>query len=100
MKELSELQDWYAAHCDGEWEHRCGVRIETLDNPGWQITIDLTGTELEGFALPRTRREDGDHDWLEYEVTNGKFVAAGDALKLTVLLTVFEQFVTANAPRL
>jgi hypothetical protein len=39
MDEFSELQDWYAAHCNGEWEHQHGVVIESLDNPGWWVKI-------------------------------------------------------------
>ena len=43
---LTWLEGWYTRCCDGEWEHRYGVCIETLDNPGWLIRIDLTGTDL------------------------------------------------------
>jgi hypothetical protein len=28
------LQQWYADHADGEWEHQNGITIATLDNPG------------------------------------------------------------------
>jgi hypothetical protein len=28
------LLQWYAAHCDSEWEHTYGVTLDTLDNPG------------------------------------------------------------------
>ncbi len=41
------LQSWYANHCDGVWEHTSGVRIDTIDNPGWSLKVDLIGTELE-----------------------------------------------------
>ena len=40
---LLRLQRWYVSRCDGEWEHGMGVRIETLDNPGWQVVIDSGG---------------------------------------------------------
>lgn len=45
---LEWLQDWYLQQCDGEWEHFYGVKIETLDNPGWYIEIDLNDTTLAG----------------------------------------------------
>ncbi len=48
MNVIKELQIWYASHCNGEWEHSFGVGIDTLDNPGWWVKINLTGTELEG----------------------------------------------------
>jgi ribosomal protein L37E len=34
---LSKLSDWYAAQCDGDWEHEFGIHIGTLDNPGWSV---------------------------------------------------------------
>jgi len=47
MNALSELQKWYFAQCDGDWEHSYGVRIDTVDNPGWTLEIDLVGTNLD-----------------------------------------------------
>src|ERR1700722_12742042 len=40
------LQRWYKIHCNGDWEHSYGIQIDTLDNPGWTITIDLQDTDL------------------------------------------------------
>ncbi|WP_203237204.1 Imm53 family immunity protein [Streptomyces gilvosporeus] len=34
---LSSLTAWYTSQCDGGWEHEYGIRIETLDNPGWSV---------------------------------------------------------------
>jgi len=53
---LGELQAWFLAHCNDDWEHNNGVTITTLDNPGWWIEIDLTHTELETRSFPPTRR--------------------------------------------
>jgi hypothetical protein len=39
MNELRQIQDWYKSQCNGEWEHSCGLSIETLDNPGWRVQI-------------------------------------------------------------
>jgi immunity protein 53 of polymorphic toxin system len=51
MTPIEFLQQWYAAHCDGGWEHQHGIKIGTLDNPGWRVTIDLTDTELQDVPL-------------------------------------------------
>lgn len=64
MSTLSELEKWYRSKCDGDWEHRHGVRISTLDNPGWRIDIDLGGTGLEDKACDRAKIERSDTDWL------------------------------------
>ncbi|HGG63119.1 MAG TPA: rhodanese-related sulfurtransferase [Rhodobacteraceae bacterium] len=44
---FEKLQSWYSSNCDGDWEHQFGVQIETLDNPGWCVTVDLDGTLQE-----------------------------------------------------
>jgi Immunity protein 53 len=59
------LENWYVGRCDGEWEHECGVEIETLDNPGWSLQVDV-GDELRAFE--RVEWEEGEewlHAWLE-----------------------------------
>jgi hypothetical protein len=41
---LSILENWYSPQCNGHWEHGFGVRISTIDNPGWSADIDLHDT--------------------------------------------------------
>jgi hypothetical protein len=43
---LAQLQRWYSEQCDGEWEQSFGVVIESLDNPGWRVRVDVDGTPL------------------------------------------------------
>ncbi len=47
---LAELQRWYLAQCNDDWEHSYGVTIETLDNPGWSVHIDLADTALSDLG--------------------------------------------------
>lgn len=47
MHNLDWLQYWFFANCSGCWEHREGLKIVTLDNPGWVVEISLTDTEVE-----------------------------------------------------
>lgn len=47
-----DLQTWYASQCDGGSEHAFGITIETLDNPGWTLKVQLTDTKLEGATFP------------------------------------------------
>ncbi len=44
MDSVQWLQTWYQAQCDNDWEHQYGVKIDSLDNPGWMVSIDLFGT--------------------------------------------------------
>lgn len=65
---LAWLQARCHRHCDGDWEHRFGVRIQTLDSPGWAVDIDLIGTELEDVAFDGVQIGQSEHDWFHYRV--------------------------------
>ncbi len=51
MNTLARLERRYDAQCDEDWEHAWGVTIVTLDNPGWDVQIDLDGTYLESVPF-------------------------------------------------
>lgn len=57
------LQGWYSRHTNGDWEHQNGILIETLDNPGWSVLIDLDGTELSEMDFQRRQVERSKNDW-------------------------------------
>jgi Immunity protein 53 len=102
MKELSELQDWYTAHCDGDWEHQYGVVIESLDNPGWWVKIDLQQTELEHVTFSAFSEGDKDElnpqaPWLRCAIKDGRFDGAGDPSRLQQILRVFLDWAHENA---
>ena len=94
MTPLEFVQSWYLAQCNGEWEHVRGVTIESLDNPGWLVTIDLIQTALEDRAMIPVRDERSDSDWLECRIENKQFRGAGDARKLNGILAVFQDWAT------
>lgn len=67
------------------------MRIETLDNPGWTIEIDLTGTELDDITVPKRSTERSEQDWISYEVVDHKFCAHGGPSSLAELITAFRR---------
>jgi len=91
MNELQRIQDWYISQCNGEWEHSFGVKIETLDNPGWLVHFDLTETELSERAFEPVVRggSENEDDWIHCKVESGKFIGAGGSGNLPELLNVF-----------
>ncbi len=95
MSRINELQEWYLSQCNGDWEHEFGVKINTLDNPGWTIDIDLEGTDIEekpftehSSGVGDDAKESGDN-WLVCKVDNGKFNAAGGPRKLEEMIEIF-----------
>lgn len=89
MNIIERIQWWYAAQCNGEWEHDHGVSIDTIDNPGWSVSIDLVGTSLESVTMSPFRYDKGEHDWVFYEIKDGKFTGNGDSSKLNFILESF-----------
>lgn len=91
MNELKRLQRWYRGQCNEDWEHGFGVKIETLDNPGWYVTIDLAETELEHRHFEPLSRGDSeeDTDWIFCKLEATRFVGSGGAENLGELLRVF-----------
>ena len=47
-------------------EHKYGVNITTLDNPGRSVTIDLNPTRKQGVPLARGAIERTEYDWIFY----------------------------------
>ena len=94
MDQLTRLRNWYSAQCDGDWEHSYGVRIDTLDNPGWLLTIDLIDTHLQDKPFTAIHRGDSDCgvDWLTCKVESGKFEASGGVPNLPEMLESFLQW--------
>jgi hypothetical protein len=86
---FTRLQEWYARHCDSEWEHDHGVRIDTLDNPGWSLRVDLTATALEGSAANWSKVERSEHDWLHWRIADDHFEAFCGPTNLTEAVVVF-----------
>ncbi|MFB8419988.1 Imm53 family immunity protein [Streptomyces albidoflavus] len=85
---LIRLQDWYASNCDGDWEHSAGVKIESLDNPGWMIRLDIVGTSMEGRTLDRVIVDNSEENWLHYWADGNSIQAASGPLLLAGAIKV------------
>ena len=83
------LQRWYSQQCDGEWEHGYGVRIDTLDNPGWSLRIELTDTPLQDEIHDWSKVERSEHDWVHWRVQDRVFEAACGPTNLNEAILAF-----------
>lgn len=89
MSTLARLTKWYFSQCDGDWEHGYGIIIDTLDNPGWRLKVNLIDTDLELKAFQRTEIERSDNDWLQCWVKEGIFLGACGPENLEEMLLIF-----------
>jgi hypothetical protein len=90
---LSWIMRWFSEHCDGDWEHSYGIRLETLDNPGWHLEIDVRDTELDDRAAMEQRIDRSPADWLHVFVRDGKFEAFCGAGNLLEAFGAFRRWV-------
>jgi hypothetical protein len=95
---LNWLQEWYLSQCDGEWEHEYGVKIDTLDNPGWDIKINLQYTDFEDYEIEWKFYNQSENDWFGYKIEDGNFIASGDPTKLSFLLHLFKAIINEEKP--
>ena len=84
------LADWYKSCCNGDWEHSYGIEINTLDNPGWSVQINLENTTLEGKAFNKIKIDTSDKDWIFCYVENNRFKGASDLYKLKEIIKIFK----------
>ena len=89
MSLWSDLQDWFASNCDGDWEHDFGIKIETMSDPGWLVTIDLEDTNLEGKEFKSIEEGSSDNSWIDCRVEESKFRGMGDSARLEEILRIF-----------
>ena len=90
---VQDLQSWFLKHCDGNWEHQYGVKIETLDNPGWAVEVELTGTPLSEIPYRKMIEERSENDWISCFVEQDIFKGYGGPQNLLEILNVFLEWV-------
>lgn len=102
MNAIRELQSWFLSQCDRDWEHGYGVKISTLDNPGWSVSIELADTDLEEVEFEEIKRgvgvdaREGDDDWLICKVADQKFEGCGGPETLEEILSIFLRWKDAH----
>ena len=106
--DLTWLMNWYVAQCDGDWEHRFGLEIGTLDNPGWSLAIDLGGTPWQDRPFEKVSHnltEDetiegpsGEKHWWVADVEGSTFKAFGGPRDLRAMISAFREWVEPPGP--
>ena len=86
---IRQLEKWYRSRCDGEWEHAGGVKIDTLDNPGWTVAIDVPKKDVENGVWDEIRIDRAPDDWMRCWQEGPRFRGCGDPGKLEQILDYF-----------
>ena len=87
---LQRLTDWYSRRCDGDWEHGYGFKIDTLDNPGVSLRVELRETYLESVPFEEKKDAyDSKDRWMICSRDEEKFEAFGAASRLEDMIEEF-----------
>ncbi len=87
------LQNWYRDQCDGNWEHDYGIKILTIDNPGWSVTVDLNYTDTVIKEIAPKLIEISESNWVNFKIHQNTFKGAGDPSKLGLIISIFKDLV-------
>ncbi|MGK5594137.1 MAG: immunity 53 family protein [Parachlamydiaceae bacterium] len=90
---LKEIQEWYESQCNGDWEHTYGVNVNTLENPGWKVTIAIAETECEGKPFPELVLKRTDDDWVRCSVSRSYFVGFGGPANFKEIVEIFLRWI-------
>jgi hypothetical protein len=88
---LDWLQEWFVLQCDGDWEHSKGILIDTLDNPGWRVRIDVSKVEGRSDQIIVDDRH-GD-DWAVCRIEGEMFNGFGAPRSLERILSEFKLYI-------
>ena len=90
---LARLAAWHLSQCNGEREHAHGIKVDTLDDPGWTIDIDLAGTTLVDAPFGvHEDRYDHEVSWLRCWTEAAVFHAACGPGRLEDALRVYRSW--------
>jgi len=98
MNLLSWLEEWYTSICNGDWEHQYGITIETMDNPGWHLKINVTYTLYSDIEFDEVRIERTEHDWVWCRKVDYTIDCMGGPQNLTEMLEIVRKWMSDNKP--
>jgi len=87
------LVNWFDSECDESWERLFGIKIQTIDNPGWAITICINETELKNNSLENVYVERSENDWYSIKIEKLFFKGYCGVFNFKEVLRSFRNFV-------
>lgn len=104
---LQRLASWFKSQVDGSWESDWGITLQTLDNPGWMLEVNLDGTPLYNAPFKHLKTRRGKDDWVECAIQDhgraggdaaGRiFAAAGGPGNLEEIVNIFCDWAEQNS---
>lgn len=94
---LPWLIEWYHNQCDGDWEHGNGIKIGTLDNPGWYVKVNLNETKVQYKLFQTVDINRSENDWVYCTIEEKTFNGYGGVFNLPEVIQIFRDWVEGTA---
>ena len=82
-------------HVATVYGRRWGIKIDTLDNPGWSVHINMMETPKDG-TLEMVKIDRAKHDWIRYWVADNQFHIACGPENLSEAILLFILWFESN----
>ncbi len=113
---VTNLINYYKKRCNGKWEHYHGIKIETIDNPGWMISVSVENAQecrltflfkkhhskykasenARSYSYPLLYKRCYQSKWIEVIMRDNKVVGACDENSLVRLLCIVTFILTCS----
>lgn len=84
-----KLQKWYSDQCNGSWEKKFGIKIDTIDNPGWSFLINLSDTTLINEKFEKIKIDISENNWVHCWTKDMQFQGGGGPCNLVDIIKFF-----------
>jgi hypothetical protein len=95
-KDLDWLINWYDNCVSTHLSSAKRVHIGTLDNPGWNLYVDLMGTGFETALFEYVKVERSEHDWYHCFIRENTFHGPCGPFNLFEVIKEFKDFVESR----
>lgn len=99
MNSIETIASWYKKNVRQDEPNTLIINIESLDNPGWWVTINLKGTDFEKETFSKIENEKTQNDWIKLFVRTSKFEGFGDPFKLDTILKCFGTWINGASEK-
>jgi hypothetical protein len=79
---LQWLMKWCQYTAFNAPEHLSEFYIDTLDNSGWAVRINLANTPMKSVPFEKIEVDNGDNDWFVCKIMDSKFTTGGPVYKI------------------
>lgn len=89
MENIAKLCEWYKRRSINDWHEDFGIKIYTLDNPGWSLKVDIVKTGLEEKMFSEIKIDRSESDWIYIRKNDKLFEAFGGPENLDEMIGIF-----------